>query len=159
MSIISAKYTFNLLMKDADKYSTCKKVVVGAGFVSEDSTKFIKAYNASNDFNCRENNECYKAKLTGVYESVEWTRKYCKAVHAERNLIGKMMKEYPDLDPAKGELYVSRYPCIECARACVNFGFKEINYAGIQEISDEVKKLFFNSGVSVCWYPEIDYEF
>ena len=80
----------------ARKESGCIKVAVGAVWIPDDYERariYSGAIFASNvnpeGYSCKENGECYKAKVTGIYESCEETRKYCKSTHAEINLINK----------------------------------------------------------------------
>lgn len=150
------KTIFDSIIINARSTSTCNKLAVGSGFITT-SGIFILESNRSIEHNCKLNNECYKAKLTGVYESVEWTRKYCKAIHAEVNMINRLKSL--NIDPSEGTLYVTRYPCVNCANECVKAGFRHISYCGVKEISDEVKKIFDDANISVTWYPDIDYEF
>ena len=157
----SIRYIFDRIYEEADKASTCLKVTVGAQFIPDTEScctePVIITSNSSIDkYNCKKEGKCYKAELTGIYESCEETRKYCKATHAEINLLKAL--EHLQIDPSKGVLYVTRYPCYNCAKECVKNGIKQIVYAGRQEISDDVKKLFSDNNVSVTWYPGIDYE-
>lgn len=147
---------FNELAEYAKNHSTCLKVAVGAMFITNDGRKFYTANNGKVN-NCRENGFCHKANVTGVYESVEWTRKYCSATHAEINMINLLRSE--NIDPANGVLLVLRYPCENCAKKTSKFGFKKILYCGRQEISDTVKEIYSGHGVDVTWYPDLDYEF
>lgn len=150
------KEIFDIVITYARETSTCKKLAVGSGFIDCDGNLYMES-NRSHDFNCKKADECYKAKITGVYESVEWTRKYCKAIHAEINMINKLKNM--NVNPSTGILYITRYPCENCARNCVEFGFKSIIYCGKQEISDNVKKIFSDAKVEVRWFPDIDFEY
>lgn len=157
------KGIFDRIIDFAKSQSTCKKLSVGAGFVfnhtetRDTPPTIIYSSNCSSDYNCKLNDECYKAKVTGIYESCEETRKYCKAIHAEINMINNLREM--NVDPTSGILYVTRYPCLNCAEKCAEFGFSRIAYCGKQEISDEVKQIFDNHDIEVEWYPSIDYEF
>lgn len=161
---MNEKYFFDSAFEFAKCNSTCLKVNVGAVFAvpnrrAKNGFKLYHSCNRSNDVekNCQVLKECYKAKVTGIYESCEETRKYCSAIHAEVNLINLLKKENIEFD--SGTIYVTRYPCFSCATQLINNGFKEVNYCGKQEISNEVKKLFEESDVNVKWFPEYDYEF
>lgn len=137
----------------AQKFSSCVKLSVGACFLANDGRKFFSCNNGG-EHNCNAIGECYKAKVTGIYESCEETRKYCQAIHAEINMISKLKEE--GVNPADGTLFVTRYPCENCARNVAEFGFKTIKYCGRQEVSDTVKGIL--SGLDVEWFPEIDFE-
>lgn len=139
----------------ASNTSTCNKVAVGACFSGYGNIKEYSS-NYSSDYDCKSNKNCYKAAVTGIYESCEETRKYCKATHAEINMINILKSK--NIDPSCGVLYITRYPCLNCARSCAEFGFKNIVYCGKQEISDDVKKIFDDYNINVCWIPDIDYE-
>lgn len=139
--------------------STCRKVKVGAVCVDHTGSVAYACNKSEDDSkNCIKLGECYKYKVTGIYESCEETRKYCSAIHSEINIIDKL-KKY-GLSEALSDmiLFVTRYPCLNCARAICDYGFKSVYYSGIQEISDEVKELFDKNGVEYKWFPEYDFE-
>lgn len=138
----------------ADKFSTCRKVHVGACFIDEKGNKYFSCNNGGSS-NCNELGYCYKAHVTGIYESCEETRPYCQSVHAEVNMI----KTLANKDLSDGILLVSRYPCYNCAQSVVKAGIKHVKYCGIQEISNEVKQLFKDNNIEVEWFPQYDYEF
>lgn len=149
---------FNKAFEYARKYSTCRKVYVGALFKRFSDEKEFYSCNRTDDLekNCQIIGDCYKYKATGIYESCEETRPYCSAVHSEINIIKKLKDEF--VDPSDGILFVTRYPCINCAKNLVENGFKYIYYCGRQEISEEVEELFKSNNISYRWYPEFDYE-
>lgn len=145
------------LNKFAEENTTCKKVAVGSLYLDDNNNVLHRTCNKSSDkHNCKDLNECYKAKVTGVYESVEWTRKYCKSKHSEIWMI-EMLNNL-DVNPEKGTLLVTRYPCESCANAIIKFGIKKVVYGGKQEISDEVKNIFDKYKVTYIHYPDVDYE-
>lgn len=151
------KSCFDKAAEFAKRNCTCIKVPVGSLFVDLSNQEEYYECNRSFDFDCKTQNECYKAKVTGIYESCEETRKYCKAIHSEVNMIELLKKNR--VDPKSGILFITRYPCLNCAKKIVEFGFNIIAYCGKQEISDEVKQLFYENKIIVDWYPELDYEF
>ena len=151
-----------MLKGNAKNESTCRKVSVGAGYVSN-YTKHLTyvSCNKSESFNCKDEGECYKQKVTGIYESCEETRKFCKAVHAEINLINLIKLVNPNIEDSKilsdGVVYCTRYPCENCAKELKKHGLKKLKYCGVQEISDNVKDIL--SDVDIEWFNNIDYEF
>lgn len=146
---------FNKIFEYASKNTTCNKLAVGACFVANDGKEFFSCNHENNGHNCKKMNECYKFKVTGIYQSCEETRKYCQATHAEINMINYLKKL--GVDPSDGILYVSRYPCENCAREISYAGFKHIKYCGKQEISRNVRDIL--SSQYVDWYSDIDYEY
>ena len=173
---------FNSLRRDTNNYikdifqkaydyavmfTTCNKLPVGCIILDEDGNSYYGSNTnysetgAYGEYNCKLENECYKAKTTGVYESCEKTRKYCKATHSEINAIRSMkhsLRKRFDSKVSTAIMYVTRYPCVNCANEIVNAGIKTVNYGGIQEISTEVKKIFDEAGVIYTHYPEYDFE-
>ena len=152
----------------ARRESACLKVAVGAVWIPNPETKKVRyngifASNANPDgYSCQYEGECYKAKVTGIYESCEETRQYCKSVHAEINLINKMKKLFPEKEQTEllsdGEVWVTRYPCENCAIEMIKHGLKVLRYCGKQPISNEVSELFKLSGVDVQHFDKYDFE-
>ena len=142
----------------ADKYSTCRKVHVGACFITKDGYKVYSCNNGGAS-NCNELGYCYKAHVTGIYESTEETRKYCQSTHAEINML-KTLKEH-NINPANGTLYVCRYPCRNCLTKCIEAGIKDIKFCGVSEgtTPEENKQDCKEHNVNYEWHPEFDYEF
>lgn len=137
-------------------HTTCRKVAVGALFVTKDGKEYYDCNRCPNGgFNCQKEGYCFKSKETGIYESTEATRYACKAIHSEINLI-MQLKEKVNL--SEGVLFVTRYPCLNCAKHIVEAGIKKVVYGGRQEISDEVKQIFDNAGIKYEWIKECDYE-
>lgn len=157
MNKVQAKKYLDQAFSYAQKFSTCRKVYVGAVFVTANGDEVYSCNRTdSPEKNCQMIGECYKAKVTGIYESCEETRKYCSAVHSEINMIQILKDNNVNIDG--GTLYVTRYPCHNCARNIVDFGIKNVVYGGRQKIDEEVEELFKRSNVSVTWYADIDYE-
>lgn len=148
--------------------SGCMKVAVGAVYVPEIYAKksVYEGIFASNSnpegYSCKDHNECYKAKVTGIYESCEETRPYCKSTHAEINLIEKMKKEYPEKDQLEllsdGTVWVTRYTCYNCALMMIKHGLKRLCFCGKQDISEDVRELLESAGVQYWHYPQWDFE-
>ena len=163
------KHRFYTAHCHARRESGCMKVAVGAVWIPDDYERariYSGAVFASNvnseGYSCKDNGECYKAKITGIYESCEETRKYCKSTHAEINLIQKMKEKFPDREQTEllngGTVWVTRYMCENCALELIRHGLKKICYCGKQEISDTVKTFLESAGVKYWWYPEWDFE-
>lgn len=153
------KYIFDSGADYANIFSTCKKVSVGAVFISPHTNRIYHSANVGL-FDCRHQNICYKAHVTGIYESCEETRKYCKATHAEIRMISELKSEKLSKSAIEsGILFVTRYPCENCALECAKFGFKHIYYCGREEISQKVKDIFESNGIEYKWFKDYDFEF
>ena len=159
MNTNEIKEIFNKAYTYAMNNSTCMKVKVGSACLVDNT--LITACNCSieDSKNCIKLGECYKYKITGIYESCEETRKYCSAIHSEINLINRLKTLGFEVAMPTMTLFVTRYPCENCAKNIVDFGFKKVYYCGKQEISDEVKKIFKINGIDYKWYPEFDFEY
>lgn len=138
--------------------STCRKVHVGAYFVTSDGRSFVTCNNGGK-INCNEYGKCYKADVTGIYESCEETRPYCQSVHAEINMLNTLKRL--GIDPSGGTLYVTRYPCRNCLTRCIESGIKVINFCGVSEgtTPEENNRDCFINEVEYNWYPEYDFEY
>lgn len=140
----------------AEARTTCYKIAVGSLFITANSIKYY-SYNYNQNYNCREHNECYKARVSGKFYSTEETRHLCKAVHSEINMINILRQN--NVNMSSGVLFVSRYPCESCCRTICTSGIKFVIYGGKVKISDEVEQLFKDNNVTVVHYPEIDFEY
>lgn len=144
----------------ANENTTCLKVPVGACFLTPGGNKYFSCNHTNNGMeqNCVYNGVCYKAKITGIFESCEETRKYCSSTHAEVNMINLISNN--DRIPITGSiLFITRYPCQNCATKVVEAGVDTVYYCGKVKISDEVEKLFRDNDVTVIHYPDIDFEY
>lgn len=138
--------------------SACRKVHVGACFVTDDGRKFYSCNNGGN-INCNEYGKCYKAEVTGIYESCETTRPYCQSVHAEINML-RILKE-AHINLSEGILYITRYPCRNCLTECIKAGIKNIKFCGNSEgtTPEDNKADAIKFNINYEWYPEYDFEF
>lgn len=154
------KIYFDKAAEYADKNSTCRKVHVGSCFVTSDGREFLACNNGGTK-NCNELGYCYKAKVTGIYESCEATRPYCQSVHSEVNML-KVLEDN-NVDPSSGTLFVTRYPCRNCLKKCIEAGVKHIKFCGRSEGTDNIPeqnpKDCVEAGVKYEWYPQYDYEY
>lgn len=153
----SIEKVFSDIYSFAKKYSTCNKVYVGCMIQCPDGTKIYSA-NSGEGHNCQTDGKCYKYEVTGIYESCEETRKFCASTHSEINAIKEFDKLEVKYNPEECVVYVTRYPCENCAENLVKRGFKKIVYCGRQEISSSVKSILESNGVSYEWYKDIDFE-
>jgi dCMP deaminase len=82
--------------------------------------------------------------------------KHSYVVHAEANAIYN--KNYADI--SGGTLYVTCFPCRECAKAIIQNGIKKVVYQWIKEkhvdINKTVEIMFNESGVEFISYDELD---
>lgn len=139
------------------KIQHVRRFGVGSLYLDDNNNVVHKTCNRSVDnYNCKELNECYKASVSGHYESREDTRYLCKARHSEVWMV-ETLKNL-DINPSLGTLLVTRYPCRNCSEVIAKFGIKNVIYGGKQEISDEVREIFEKYNINYKHYPDVDYE-
>lgn len=151
--------SFRMAYDYASVYSSCCKVKVGAMLHDESSGKRYFGANCgyTTEHRCILTGTCHKAEVSGIYDSTEATRHLCNAVHAECNLLDNM-KSSKRINLNTSYVYVTRYPCENCARKLVSAGIKHVRYAGVQKISDEVQRIFDDACIDVVHYPMYDFE-
>lgn len=148
----------------AKMFTTCTKLPVGSIILDSDGYCYYGSnsnYNEDGNYNCMRTSECHKAKITGIYESCEETRKYCNAIHSEITAIDTLKWHVTrNLEEVakKSTIYITRYPCVNCAKSIADVGIKNVVYCGVQEISDEVKSIFDENNISYKWYPQYNFE-
>lgn len=140
----------------ASKNTTCIKVAVGSLFLTNKGDQILSC-NKSYFYSCKDMGYCYKLYKTGVYESCEDTRYACKSIHSEIGILNSL--DELNYNPSNGILFVTRYPCLNCARAIAEAGIKNIVYGGRDPISDQVKNIFDEYKILYTHCPECDYEY
>lgn len=129
--------------------STCLKRKVGAVLV-KDGEVCVAATNGApkrtrtcKDLGCLRN--LYKIKSGENYE-------YCRAVHAEQNLI--IQCAIKGLKASGSVIYCTHSPCIICAKMLVNLKIKRLIYA--QEYTEiQYKELFKEAGIEYIQIGEL----
>jgi dCMP deaminase len=72
-----------------------------------------------------------------------------EVLHAEANALMKLCRSTESSDGAT--LYVTHFPCIECAKLIYQSGIKEVYYINDYEASKgSGKEFLFKAGVNVC---------
>jgi dCMP deaminase len=72
-----------------------------------------------------------------------------EVLHAEANALMKLCRSTESSDGAA--LYVTHFPCIECAKLIYQSGIKEVYYINDYEASKgSGKEFLFKAGVNVC---------
>lgn len=129
----------------ADKNSTCCKVKVGSVIVVPDLQVYVYGCNHG-VHNCTMRG-CRRVMLYGEASKSHRLPSDCDSIHSEVDAIGKAAKNGWKLDGAT--IYVSRYPCENCARAIVAAGIKKVIYGRKEGISDYTKQILDSGDVKV----------
>ena len=134
---------------DESKKANCTKGKVGAVIVLND--KVLGKGNNSVTKNCK---PCtIDSRLRRKYKLKSGERQeLCKAIHAEQNAILNSLKNGYDLN--NSTIYVTKSPCMVCAKLIINVGIKKVIYAN-KYPNDEAFKVLEEAGV-ITEYCEIN---
>jgi dCMP deaminase len=118
--------------------ATCPKASVGAVFVSRDMEILATGYNGAP----RGLENCHEAGC--LLDS----RGDCvRSAHAELNAIVQAAKRGTPLEGSR--LYVTRFPCLTCAKAIVNLGATEV-HAKTRDKCERSVRFLMEAGIRVC---------
>jgi len=121
---------------------------VGACIVSEDNRILSIGYNGTpNGYK----DECFPWERIGE----RLNTKYMYVVHAERNAILNFRGNMKELEGST--LYVTWFPCNECAKEIIQVGIKKVVYLRMyskKELVNISMKMFKAAGVEVVPYNE-----
>lgn len=115
---------FMKIALEESKLANCAKGKVGAIIVL--SEKILGKGNNSVPINCKPCtiDSCLRKKYN--LKSGE-RQEICRVVHAEQNAILNSLKDGHDLNGAT--IYVTKSPCMICAKLIINVGIKKVVYA------------------------------
>ena len=159
MNLDEVKKPINHRMLDlaqsyADENSTCCKVKVGSVILIPSTLVFI--YGCNHGVHRCTKNGCRRVMLYGEASKQHRLPSDCDSVHSEIDAISKAAKEGHKLDGAT--IYVSRYPCENCARAVAAAGIKKVIYGRTESISDYTQQILDDAGVEVYKIDDWDWE-
>lgn len=140
------KKCLNYAQKQADRYSGCKKVSVGAMIIPYGMKAFMLGSNSCVPDTCKTDG-CRRIELYGEDSKSHRLPSDCRAVHSEIAAICNCARSGMRTDEAT--MIVTRYPCEACARAIVSAGIKQVYYGRQQEISEETERIFAAGHVNV----------
>ena len=129
----------------ADEQSTCVKVKVGSIIEIPDLTVYVYGCNHG-VHNCKRKG-CRRVMLYGNASKEHRLPSDCDAVHSEIDAISQAAK--CGLKTNGATIYVTRYPCENCARAIVAAGIKKVIYGRKESISDYTKQILDSGNVEV----------
>jgi deoxycytidylate deaminase len=146
--------TLNIADQLAKNSTTCAKTWVGSslGFIKYDS--YIPMYygsNRSNEYNCRVQIP-YKELI--MKDPEVRCRDFCKAVHAEEDVIFKSIQQ--GTINLCDTILVTRYPCERCAKIIVANNIKNVYYTRPFEISLETKSIFEENNINVFHLKDLN---
>ena len=136
----------NEIQSQAEEYSGCKKVTVGALLIPHNSKTYVYGFNRAVPDLCR-SEECRRIQLYGEDSKSHRLPSDCRSIHSEVDAICNAAKF--GISTYNSTLIVTRYPCEACARAIVSAGIKEVYYGREQEISEETARIFSDNKIKV----------
>lgn len=125
---------------------------VGACLVNDDKKVLSLGYNG---LTRNMDDDTFDWKSTGEQTGIIENIKDYYVVHAERNAILNFRGNMKDLEGAT--LYVTWFPCNECAKEIIQVGIKKIVYLRMyskKELVNISMKMFEKAGVEVIPYSE-----
>lgn len=141
--------------EQAEKYSGCEKVSVGAMIIPHGTKTFVFGSNKCIPDSCKTNG-CRRIELYGEDSKSHRLPSDCRAVHSEIDAICNCAKF--GIPTYRATMIVTRYPCEACARAIVNSGIREVYYGREQKISEEAELIFKSGDVRIHHISDWIYE-
>lgn len=146
------KAMLDLAQTYANAHSTCSKVQVGSCISSGYSTICGCNHGISN---CKKNG-CRRIQLYGEASKDHRLPSDCDSIHSEIDAICEAAKSGIRL--LGSTIYVTRYPCENCARAIATSGIKKVVYGRKQSISPYTAMILAMSHVDVVHDMSWDWE-
>lgn len=133
----------NLASLYAKQNAGCLKVRVGSVILNEQDRVIAMGCNKS-DYNnfCTSTKTCLREELYGNRSKAHRAPSDCRAIHSEIDAICSAGRDLRGCT-----IYITRYPCENCARAIVAAGIKNVIYGRSEPISDMTRKIFDFNGV------------
>lgn len=146
------KYTINqakdiLTLADnyAKNHSTCKKTAVGCYIVHESGHRVVFAKGCNNSEILCKDEGCLREIQHGSNSKEYRMTCRCYGNHAEQDAL----KKAAHYDLRGDTVFVTRYPCDECAKEIIDAGIKLVVYGREFPISANAEKMFEEAGVEV----------
>ena len=138
----------------ADTHSTCAKVKVGSVIFVPNMAVYLYGCNHG-VHNCVRNG-CRRVALYGEASKNHRLPSDCDAIHSEVDAICNAASEGVKLQGAT--IYVSRYPCENCARAIAESGIKRVVYGRKESASYYTEMILADKGVELVHIQDWDWE-
>lgn len=126
----------------ADSHSTCAKVRVGSLILTPNEEIVTGANHGV--CNCVKNG-CRRISLYGENSKEHRLPSDCDSIHSEIDAISKAAKSGIKLMDAT--IFVTRYPCENCARAVAESGISTVVYGRKEDISKYTQQILDDAGV------------
>lgn len=135
----------------AKQFSGCSKVAVGSLIESKYGEVIALGANRTHPDLCKFRG-CLRVEKYGNDSKAHRNPGDCRAVHSEIDAITAAASV--GVSTMGGSIYVTRYPCENCARAIVSANIKTVYYGGSTRISPETAKIFECSGVEYYYIEQ-----
>lgn len=143
-----AKDVLTLADNYAKKFSTCKKTSVGCYIVSEDSWRTVLAKGCNRgEVSCKDEG-CLREATFGDNSKKHRAVCRCYGNHAEQDALKNVPSDRQH-QLRGASVFVTRYPCDDCARALIDAGVGLVVYGREFPISQDASEWFKEAGIEV----------
>ena len=152
--MVGPEYNLTRAQVYAEENSTCAKVHVGSLIITPDGHTVYGCNNGV--MNCKKHG-CRRVRLYGENSKLHRLPSDCDALHSEVDAICKAAAR--GLSLQNSTIYITRYPCENCARAIGAAGIKHVYYGRDEYLSEYAQLILDNYGVTVekvNWTEEDD---
>ena len=133
----------DLALSYAKSLSGCNKVAVGSAIVKDGVVIGLGANRAIPDL-CKTTRGCLRIEKYGEDSKIHRNPEDCRAIHSEIDAICAAAKA--GVSTSGATIYVTRYPCENCAKALVAAGIKRVVYGGTTYTSEATDQIL-NDGL------------
>lgn len=142
---IDKKYMLEAL--EEAKNANCIKGKVGAVIVKDDKILGKGNNSVPNGIKPCTEKTCIR-KLLNLKSGER--QELCKVVHSEQNAILNALFNKNDINGST--IYVTKSPCMICAKILINAGIKKVVYAN-KYPDEEAFKILSEAGITTCYFP------
>lgn len=141
---------FKLAETYAQSATGCCKIAVGSVIVRNGVVLALGANRAVPDL-CRARG-CLRQEKYGDDSKAHRNPEDCRAIHSEIDAISNAARAGVALEGSM--LFVTRYPCENCAKAIIAAGISVVYYSGSAKISSATTELFDSAKVTAIHVPD-----
>lgn len=152
---INTKIWLDQALLYAESTSGCNKVAVGSAIVADGCIVALGANRTIPNLCRNPSCGCLRVEKYGNDSKAHRDPADCRAIHSEVDAICSAASQGHSVKGAK--IFVTRYPCENCARAIVAAGISTVYYGGTSTISKETQDILETGEITayhVDWWRE-----
>nr|DAE38797.1 MAG TPA: deoxycytidylate deaminase [Caudoviricetes sp.] len=135
----------------ADKISGCNKVAVGAVIVKNDRVISLGS-NKTIPCLCKTSVGCLRKEKYGEDSKSHRNPDDCRAIHSEIDAICNAAASGTPISDSY--IFITRYPCENCAKAIIDAGIKRVFYGGTTRVNEQTEDMFDAYNVGCTYIPD-----